>query len=737
MSIDGVTSYGEIYGLTDEDIELYDSMGVEWRGRNVLDVRDDFCIKSIVRFAQMYLLTSLTNPKSLPELKAEIVDIFETIYETEDDEEEESSVILYRFDPISRTYHEIIGAEGKPLKALGKGFKKAGKKVEKGARKVKHAVGKGARETGRWVREHPTETAVIVVAAVALGVGAGAFAGAGAAAVNSGSDHDRHSNSDNKPSSSNGSSSNSTSSTNYDPPSDTQGTNPNWPPQTLPTSNLVAGDLSSSWNSPYRPSEESNARKYSALAHTVPNSLTQEYKTYSAPASITDIPRSSSYAAFSKDTPTSTNQFPNSSAHIDRHSMEFSMAQPNVINPSTYQSSLFPGYQELQTAHLSAKPSKVTSDMSFVKEEHPKEESWADFAKGVSNGFPRGCEDSVKETPSAFWTFIKMATGYAADPFIHPLKHLPGQEIVSQTLAVYETIEYLRTCEDGEVRKATGELIRAVAPEAHKLFTEWDNLAMEERGDLSAYCLGKYGTDFLTPIVAAKGAKVIGGVLKEASVLGRVEGAIGAGIKEVQAVGSLRVQVPNTILPPPGRLVTELNVANIQELIKVGQKTPLLAKELGFTSREIAHLTQNGNLEKTVAGAFENIVRDRAMLESLEKFRVAEEFLKPYRGQHLVESQAKELIQQTGIRAYPRPAGIPDNFIVEISKNGAGIKYVDPSNPHTYVRVMPGKPHSSFPHQRVPYVNQRINGKSLDKKGGIVPNDSIEAHIPLEEFNGN
>ena len=131
MSIDGVTSYGEIYDLTEDDIELYDATGVEWRGRNVLDVRDDLCIKNIVRFAQVYLFTSLTNPKRLPELKAEIIDIFEPIFETEDDEEEEPSVILYRFDPISRTYHEIIGAEGKPLKAVGKCFKKVGKGVKK------------------------------------------------------------------------------------------------------------------------------------------------------------------------------------------------------------------------------------------------------------------------------------------------------------------------------------------------------------------------------------------------------------------------------------------------------------------------------------------------------------------------------------------------------------------------------------------------------------------------------
>ncbi|MFI5344236.1 MAG: hypothetical protein ACHQUC_08455 [Chlamydiales bacterium] len=732
MSIDGVASYGEIYSLTDDDIELYDFAGVEWRGRNILDIRDDLCIKNIVRFAQVYLLTSLTNPARLPKLKAEIVEIFEATLETEDDDEDETSAILYRFDPISGTYHEIIGAERKYLKSAGKCLKKAGKKIEKGARKVKHAVGKKAREGGRWVREHPVETVVIVVAAATLGVGGAALAGAASGAVDSESDHDRDSNRDNKPSSQHCSSSDSISSTNYDPlTSEIQLAKPNWPPQDLQisTSNLLAQDLPSSWNDPYRISNEYNERNSSTLAQTAPNSLIHEPKTYSAPASITDIPKSSSYAASSKGA--LTNHLPHSSPPIDRHPMEFSMAQQSGINPSAFHSSLFPGYQEPQTHHLSSMPPQVTSATNPAKEE-----PWTDFVKGVSNGFPRGCVDSVKETPSTLLTAVKLVSGYALDPIIHPLKHLPGHEIVSQTFAVYETIAYLRTCEDGEVSKATGELIRAIAPEAHKLFTDWDNLLIEERGDLSAYCLGKYGTDFLLPIAAAKGSKVVGGVLKEASVLGRLEGLIGTGAKEVEAVGSLRMQVkPNTILPPPGRLVTELNVVNIQELIRVGQKTPLLAKELGFTSREIARLTQTGNLENTVAGAFENIVRDRAMLESLEKFRAAEDFLKPYRGQHLFETHAKELIQQTGIRTYPRPKGIPEHFLVKVSNNGAGIKYIDPQNVHISVRVMPGKPHSPFPHQREPYVIHTKHGNTLDKLGNIVSSDSPAAHIPVNEFN--
>ena len=98
------------------------------------------------------------------------------------------------------------------------------------------------------------------------------------------------------------------------------------------------------------------------------------------------------------------------------------------------------------------------------------------------------------------------------------------------------------------------------------------------------------------------------------------------------------------------------------------------------------------------------------------------------------ESQARELIHQTEIRTFPRPQGIPENFRVKLSNEGAGMKYVHPTDEGTYIRVMPGKPHSHYPCQQEPYVNYRMNGQSIDKFGKKVSNESIEAHIPLEEF---
>ena len=98
------------------------------------------------------------------------------------------------------------------------------------------------------------------------------------------------------------------------------------------------------------------------------------------------------------------------------------------------------------------------------------------------------------------------------------------------------------------------------------------------------------------------------------------------------------------------------------------------------------------------------------------------------------ESQARELIHQTGIRTFPRPQRIPENFRVKLSNEGAGMKYVHPEHEHTYIRVMPGKPHSPWPHQRNPYVSRMKDGKPLDKFGNTVSAESPEAHIPIKEF---
>ncbi len=162
-------------------------------------------------------------------------------------------------------------------------------------------------------------------------------------------------------------------------------------------------------------------------------------------------------------------------------------------------------------------------------------------------------------------------------------------------------------------------------------------------------------------------------------------------------------------------------------------ETTVLAEELGFTAKEIADLERVGALEETVVSTYENLINKPAMEESILRHNNARRSLQAHKG-FMPEESARKLIHQTGFPTFPKPKGIPESFRVQLSDKGVGMKYVHPTNTHTYIRVMPGKSHSRYPHQRNPYINHRINGKSVDKFGNKVPNDSPAAHIPINEF---
>lgn len=188
------------------------------------------------------------------------------------------------------------------------------------------------------------------------------------------------------------------------------------------------------------------------------------------------------------------------------------------------------------------------------------------------------------------------------------------------------------------------------------------------------------------------------------------------------------------VLPPPGTISKGLSISKFREIIAAGKETAVLAEELGFTAKQIAELEKTGRLEKSVTNALDKIYSNKVKLESVQRHQYAREYLEPFSGKYLPEMQVRKLIHEAGIQTFPKPKGIPDNYRVKLSNNGAGMKYVHPENEHTYIRVMPGKPHSLNPNQQNPYVNHRINGQSIDKFGRRVANDSPEAHIPIEEF---
>jgi tetratricopeptide (TPR) repeat protein len=324
----------------------------------------------------------------------------------------------------------------------------------------------------------------------------------------------------------------------------------------------------------------------------------------------------------------------------------------------------------------------------FVSQTEPL--SVSEFCVGFAKGLPKGADESGEGMLLFLVDFVQ-----------HPI-HTSKQ-----------AIDAITTLVDLVGRDEWGALTEALSPEIYQLVTQWNTLPSDQRGELAGFAVGKLGADILTP---AGLAKVASKSLKSAQEL-------------VAVCKNLQIVQETLILETAAGIG---NSAKIAEVIEVGQKTVHLADELGFTAREMGQLKQAGKLEGTVLNTFEHL--SLSMQESIKLFEEAGNKLKSYQGIYMSESQARELIHATGLPTFLRPKGIPENYRIKLSDKPGGIKYVHPTDEGTYIRIMPGKAHSKNPRQQRPYVNHRINGKSLDKHGNIVSNKSEEAHIFLDEF---
>ncbi len=80
-----------------------------------------------------------------------------------------------------------------------------------------------------------------------------------------------------------------------------------------------------------------------------------------------------------------------------------------------------------------------------------------------------------------------------------------------------------------------------------------------------------------------------------------------------------------------------------------------------------------------------------------------------------------------------RQLNIPKNWKIVASRKNGGIKFVDPKDSGSYVRVMPGDKSSIYQNPKNVYVRWQKNGRSFDVRGQ--PSGDREAiHIPLKDF---
>jgi len=220
------------------------------------------------------------------------------------------------------------------------------------------------------------------------------------------------------------------------------------------------------------------------------------------------------------------------------------------------------------------------------------------------------------------------------------------------------------------------ELKEVLAPEVLHLIRDWPDLSPEERIKQTTYVITKNGGDIFLPTKALKLAHT--------------------GYKSTK------------------------RLASVSETFQTAKKVA------AFESLEQA-------TEKSIRVP-KHVFEDPLMSESFHFFEKAESFLAPYTRKPMPEFEVRSLIHSVGIETFPRPKGVPDDFLVMITRKSGGMEYVHPTNSHVKVRVMPGKPHSEYVTQQKAYVIETRDGKALDKFGNKVPSRAPEAHIPIDEY---
>ena len=304
--------------------------------------------------------------------------------------------------------------------------------------------------------------------------------------------------------------------------------------------------------------------------------------------------------------------------------------------------------------------------------------SLPDFFLGFSTGVRKGIYDSGE----GLFLFV-------SDFVRNPIN--TGQQIWE----AFTLLSHLVHTEQWEV------LSEALAPEVCQLVQEWDTLPSEVKGKLAGYAFGKHGSDILMPGALAKAAA--------------------RGMKGLEELGTIWQSFQNA---QKGLLLECLatceDTAQFALATQTNRAIITLGKDLGDPYKQMAMLKEAGTLESTVNNTSKYVFNHPKLQRSYEHIKKAEDFLEPYSNKPLPEARVRELIHQTGIKTFPKPRGVPENFNVAISKNGAGMIYVHPEIKQINVRVMPGKPYSPFPNQRKPYVIHQVNGKGLDIYGNKV-----------------
>lgn len=119
-----------------------------------------------------------------------------------------------------------------------------------------------------------------------------------------------------------------------------------------------------------------------------------------------------------------------------------------------------------------------------------------EFGKGFLEGIGTGVHEAGSEfIPSTIASLQGMGNLLWAT-VAHPIE--TPRQLIASTIEICNTLS----------KCTPTELMSFLIPEAHQLFTDWENFDHFHRGQTIGHVLGKYGLDIFGPTAIAKGAKV-------------------------------------------------------------------------------------------------------------------------------------------------------------------------------------------------------------------------------------
>lgn len=236
------------------------------------------------------------------------------------------------------------------------------------------------------------------------------------------------------------------------------------------------------------------------------------------------------------------------------------------LNPDNHDA-----YLDRAIAHLGTKQYDLsTEDYQRYLEKKPSVlKDMIDYHIGYHKGVFEGIGESLKQS------FL-----FAVDLNFRPISTIA--EVIQGCVSLGK-LAYFREW------KTIQEVL---VPEARDLAARWDSFSPEEKGEYAGYLFGKYGGDIMIQGAALKAFSKSSKAAKELSI----------------ACQSFQKAEKVLMVEALAGSAGKLESMSLETMSKIAQpETVVTARELGFTTRELAQLENVRKVENSISGAVKNI----------------------------------------------------------------------------------------------------------------------------------